>query len=157
MGGLIAEAAANGARIIVFPETFVSEYPLWLPDVFNERPEEHAHYIGRSWYEYWDDFVSSAIPVPGDATRRIGWAAHLRAVTVETMNIFAAEPGVQPSSTTSFACRSRALGVSAALAWDTKASWLLKRFLDSSTSQPEAFAFQQLRVVSRNNVPGHHT
>ena len=75
MEGLIAEAAANGARIIVFPETFVSEYPLWVPDVFNERPEEHARYIGRSWYECWDDFVSSAIPVPGDATRRIGRAA----------------------------------------------------------------------------------
>jgi hypothetical protein len=34
---------------------------------------------------------------------------------------------------------------------------LLERFLDSSTPQPEAFAFQQLRAVSRNNVPGHHS
>ena len=34
-------------------------------------------------------------------------------------------------------------GVRAALAWDTKASWLVKRFLDSSTSQPEAFTCQQ--------------
>jgi hypothetical protein len=33
----------------------------------------------------------------------------------------------------------RARGVKAAFAWDTKASWLVKRFLDSSTSQPEAF------------------
>jgi hypothetical protein len=96
------------------------------------------------------------------AARRIGpsernRAAYLRAVTVETMNIFAAADGFQPSATISVASLNRARGVSAALAWDTKASWLVKRLLDISTSQPEAFAFQQLRTVSRNNVPGHHT
>ena len=51
-------------------------------------------------------------------------AAHFRAVTVETMNIFAASDGFQPSSTISLASLKRALGVSAALAWDTKASWV---------------------------------
>ncbi len=49
-------------------------------------------------------------------------AAHFRAVTVETMNIFAASDGVQPSSTINLASRNRARGVRAALAWDTKAS-----------------------------------
>jgi hypothetical protein len=44
---------------------------------------------------------------------------------------------------TSSARRIRARGVNAALAWDTKASWLMKRFLDSSTSQPEAFPVTQ--------------
>lgn len=34
--------------------------------------------------------------------------------------------------------RNRVIGVSVALAWDTKASGSMKRFLDSSTSQPEA-------------------
>ena len=84
-------------------------------------------------------------------------AAHLRAVGIETMNIFAAADGVQPSSTISRASRRRAFGVSAALAWDTKASWCVKRLLDSSTSQPEAFAYPATQAVSRNNVPGHHT
>jgi hypothetical protein len=39
------------------------------------------------------------------------------------MNILAASDGFQPSSTISLASLKRALGVSAALAWDTKASW----------------------------------
>jgi hypothetical protein len=72
------------------------------------------------------------------------------------MNIFAAADGFQPSSTINLASLNRARGVSAALAWDMKASWFVKRLLDISTSQPEAFAFQQLRAVSHNNVPGHH-
>ena len=84
-------------------------------------------------------------------------AAHLRAVSGEVMNIFAATVADQCSSTMSFASRKRARGVRAALAWDTKASWFVKRFLDSSTSQPEAFAYQQLNRDSQNNVPGHHT
>jgi hypothetical protein len=84
-------------------------------------------------------------------------AAHFRAVGAETMNILAASDGFQPSSTINFASLNRARGVSAALAWDTKASWFVKRLLDISTSQPEAFASQHIRAVSRNNVPGHHT
>lgn len=73
------------------------------------------------------------------------------------MNILAASDAFQPSSTINRARRKRAFGVRAALAWDTKASWFAKRLLDISTSQPEAFAIQQLMAVSRNNVPGHHT
>jgi hypothetical protein len=73
------------------------------------------------------------------------------------MNIFAAAEGGQPSSTINRAIRKRAFGVKAALAWDTKASWSVKRLFDISTSQPEAFTIQQLRNVSRNNVPGHHS
>ena len=96
----------------------------------------------------------SAIPAGPSARSR---AAHLRAVTVETINIFAAADGFQPSSTINFASLSRARGVRAALAWDTKVSWFVKRLLDISTSQPEAFASQHIRAVSRNNVPGHHT
>jgi hypothetical protein len=41
---------------------------------------------------------------------------------VETMNILAAVPDGQPSSTISLASRKRSHGVKAALAWDTKAS-----------------------------------
>ena len=73
------------------------------------------------------------------------------------MNILAASDGFQSSSTINLASLNRAFGVRAALAWDTKASWCVKRLLDISTSQQGAFAHQQLRAVSRNNVPGHHT
>jgi hypothetical protein len=70
--------------------------------------------------EVWGRLERSRIPTSPSARHR---AAHFRAVTVETMNIFAASDGVQPSSTTNRANRARARGVKAALAWDTKASW----------------------------------
>jgi hypothetical protein len=73
------------------------------------------------------------------------------------MNILAAIDGFHPSSTISRASLKRAFGVRAALAWDTKATWCVKWFLDSSTPQPEAFVYTALRGVSRNNVPGHHS
>ncbi|WP_323749868.1 hypothetical protein, partial [Curtobacterium sp. VKM Ac-1376] len=54
----------------------------------------------------------------------------------DTMNSFAAVVAGHLLSTISLARRRRARGVSAALAWDTKASWSVKRFLDSSTPPP---------------------
>jgi hypothetical protein len=84
--------------------------------------------------------------------------AHLQAVTGETMNILAATMTGHRSSPISRASRRRARGVRAALAWDTKASWVREAVeLDSSTSQQEVFATQQLNRDSRNNVPVHHT
>src|SRR3954468_10592617 len=58
----------------------------------------------------------------------------------------------QPWSTISRASLNRARGVSAALAWDTKTSRVVERFLDSSTPPPEVFAFQAHsdRVVTRS-------
>jgi hypothetical protein len=46
------------------------------------------------------------------------------------MNIFAASIGDHPVSTIRIASFRRARGVNAALAWDTKASWFVKRFLE---------------------------
>jgi len=37
-----------------------------------------------------------------------------------------------------------------------KAFWCVKRLLDSSTSQQEAFARQQIIRDSRHNVPGNY-
>jgi hypothetical protein len=51
------------------------------------------------------------------------------------------------------------IGVSRALAWDKKASGGWKWFLDSPTSQPEAFVIRQPDRVSsgdRSNLPGRH-
>lgn len=43
---LIKEAASRGARIVVFPETFIPTYPYWGPD-FSER----SGYWVNSWLD----------------------------------------------------------------------------------------------------------
>jgi hypothetical protein len=69
------------------------------------------------------------------------------------MNILAAAAYVQLRSTMSSASLKRARGVKAALAWDTKASWSVKRFLDSSTSPPEAFPVTQAHRYRTGQPP----
>ena len=79
-------------------------------------------------------------------------SAHRFAVGHDTSYRSAALATGQPWSTIRRANRSRARGVKAALAWDTKTSWVRERFLDSSTPRPEVFAFQAPsdRVVARS-------
>src|SRR3954462_2114415 len=66
---LAAEASGQGARLIVFPEAFVSGYPRGLDfgaRVGSRTPE------GREWFRrYWD----SSVDVPGPATGSLGAAA----------------------------------------------------------------------------------
>jgi len=66
---LIGEAAAGGARLIVFPEAFVTGYPRGLAFgavVGNRTPE------GRDLFgEYWD----AAVEAPGPETEALGEAA----------------------------------------------------------------------------------
>ena len=66
---LSAEASNEGARLIVFPEAFVSGYPRGLDfgaRVGSRTPE------GREWFRrYWD----CAVGVPGPATGVLGSAA----------------------------------------------------------------------------------
>ena len=95
----------------------------------------------------------SAIPAGPSALNR---AAHLRAVTVETMNIFAASDGFQPSSTINLASRKPSFRGQGSISVGHEGLPAVKRFIDSSTSQPEAFTHQQISAVSRNNVPEHH-
>ena len=61
---LIEEAAANGARLIAFPEVFVSAYPYWS---WVMNPVE-----GSPWFE---KLVRSAIELPGPEIARIAQAA----------------------------------------------------------------------------------
>ncbi len=56
---LIAEAAKNGARLIVFPETWVPTYPFWD--------------MRRS--DAWLELYRNAVEVPSPATERLGQAA----------------------------------------------------------------------------------
>jgi nitrilase len=61
-----ADAAAQGARLIVFPEAFVSAYPrgMTFGAVIGNRSAE-----GREWYRrYWE----SSVDVPGETVDTLG-------------------------------------------------------------------------------------
>lgn len=68
---LIAEAAANGARLVAFPEVFISAYPYWswIGDPLQASP----------WFER---LVRSAIHVPGPEINKIAQAAARHKVNV---------------------------------------------------------------------------
>ncbi len=63
---LIKEAASQGAKLIVFPETFIPTFPYWSPD-FSER----SGYWAKSWAEYH----RNSVMIPGADTDRLGKAA----------------------------------------------------------------------------------
>ena len=58
---LAAKAAADGAQLILFPETFVPGYPDWM---WRTRPWHDG-----AWYQRLAD---QAVQVPGPATERLG-------------------------------------------------------------------------------------
>ncbi len=66
---LTAEAAAQNAKLILFPEAFIPAYPRGLSFgivVGSRRPEGR-----RTWQRYWEN----SIEVPGPATEALGAAA----------------------------------------------------------------------------------
>ncbi len=66
---LTLEAAATGAKLIVFPEAFVSGYPRGLD--FGARVGSRTPEGREMFRRYWE----SAVDVPGTATEEIGAAA----------------------------------------------------------------------------------
>lgn len=66
---LIAECAANGAQLILFPEAFIPAYPRGLSFgmVVGSRSEDGR----KTWQRYWENSVD----VPGPVTAQIGAAA----------------------------------------------------------------------------------
>jgi nitrilase len=66
--GLIAEAAAAGARLVVFPEVFVAGYPYWL---WGDRPAQVPGLEQKGFAALW----RAAVDVPGPETERLGEAA----------------------------------------------------------------------------------
>ncbi|MGG4603546.1 carbon-nitrogen hydrolase family protein [Paenalcaligenes sp. Me131] len=68
---LIHEAADNGARLVAFPEVFISAYPYWS---WILNPVD-----GSPWFE---KLVKSAIEVPGPETQKIAEVARQRKVNV---------------------------------------------------------------------------
>ena len=59
--GLIADAAAQGAQLVVFPETFLSLYPSYA----------WAHLPGGDGDAFWERFWGSSVEVPGPAVDRL--------------------------------------------------------------------------------------
>ena len=62
--GLIKTAAANGARLLVFPEAFLPAWPAWVDEVL---PGEDAVWHVR--------LLEQSVVVPGPVTERLGAAA----------------------------------------------------------------------------------
>jgi nitrilase len=67
--GLIAQAAAAGARLVVFPEAFIGGYP--KGEDFGARVGSRTDEGRKLFRRYFE----SAIEVPGPATERLGYAA----------------------------------------------------------------------------------
>ncbi|MFC1857897.1 carbon-nitrogen hydrolase family protein [Thermodesulfobacteriota bacterium] len=62
---LIAEAADNGAKLIVFPETFIPAYPYWS----NPHPE------GPPWARTFTKLFKNSVEIPSSDTEILGQAA----------------------------------------------------------------------------------
>ena len=67
--GLIRQAGAQGARLVLLPEAFIPGYPRGLSFgmVVGRRSDQGR----RLWQRYWD----SAVDVPGPTTDELGAAA----------------------------------------------------------------------------------
>jgi nitrilase len=61
--GLIAEAAGNGACLVVFPESFIPAYPDWVWSVPPGQGDVQNEMYGR--------LVENAVEIPGAATQRL--------------------------------------------------------------------------------------
>jgi nitrilase len=71
---LIAEAAANGARLVVFPETYIPTYPLWVWKVAaGEDPMLQKLYV---------ELLENSVTVPGPAVDRLAKAARQNKINV---------------------------------------------------------------------------
>ena len=66
LAGLAAEAAGNGARLVVFPEAFIPAYPssVWVKAL--------AGWAEEGAKEAYALFAREAVEIPGEAERRLG-------------------------------------------------------------------------------------
>src|SRR5918997_5756134 len=71
---LIAEAAEGGARLVVFPESFIPTYPDW---VWRVPPSQH-----RLLADAYAELLEQSVEIPGPATERLGEAARRAGVYV---------------------------------------------------------------------------
>jgi nitrilase len=66
--GLVEQASAGGARLIVFPEVFVAGYPFWL---WGDQPAVTPGLEQKAFARLWEEGVD----VPGPDTDQLGEAA----------------------------------------------------------------------------------
>jgi nitrilase len=100
---LTGDAVGQGARLVVFPEAFVSCYPRGLAfgTVIGARTHE-----GRAWYRrYWE----SSIDIPGPAVDRIGAIAARHGVHL-VIGVIEREGGTLYCTTLVFAPSGECLG-----------------------------------------------
>lgn len=71
---LIAEAGAKGARLVVFPETFIPTYPVWSWVV---QPRNN-----RMMLELYAEYVRESLEVPGEGIDILRGAAKASGTTV---------------------------------------------------------------------------
>ncbi len=71
---LIAEAAARGAELIVFPEAFIPGYPDWVWLVKNSD--------GAALNQYYRDLLSNAVTIPDESTEQLCEAARAGGIQV---------------------------------------------------------------------------
>lgn len=64
---LIAEAARNGASLVVFPESFIPAYPDWVWAVPSGEQAVHSHLYAK--------FLANAVEIPSPATQCLCQAA----------------------------------------------------------------------------------
>lgn len=65
---LIKEASSNGARLVLFPEAFISAYPDWVWSLPAAQKVQISSLYG--------ELLESSVTVPDDATAQLGKAAH---------------------------------------------------------------------------------
>ena len=69
---LVAAAAADGAQMVVFPETWIPGYPMWI---FGSAPWD-----GALQKDAYARLLRNAVEVPGPATERLGRLARRHGV-----------------------------------------------------------------------------
>ena len=62
--GFIAQCAANGAKLIVFPEAFIPGYPFWI--------WTHTAFAGSALYQ---KLFANSVTLDGDAVKKLGASA----------------------------------------------------------------------------------
>jgi nitrilase len=67
---LIAEAARNGAKLIVFPEAFLPAFPLWVAGGSSGARPQHGENL-----QLYAELLANAVDVPGPVTATLGQAA----------------------------------------------------------------------------------
>jgi nitrilase len=73
---LIQETAANGARLVLFPEAFIPAYP---------RGFSFGAVVGqrKPWgWDLWNLYYQNSVPIPGPTTQELGQAAREAGVFV---------------------------------------------------------------------------